>query len=46
MSESAPPDDEQDETESSVRVVKDVTMDGGEVNFGDANGEVTGDVRR
>ena len=46
MSESAPPDDEQDETESSVRVVKDVTMEGGEVNFGDANGEVTGDVRR
>lgn len=41
MSESAPLDDGEDEAGS---VVQEVTMDGGEVNFGDDNGEVTGDV--
>ena len=46
MSESAPLDDGEDEAESRVRVVQDVTMDGGEVNFGDDNGEVIGDVMR
>lgn len=47
MSESAPlEEDLQEETESAVAVVKEVTMDGGEVNLGDSNGEVTGDVMR
>ena len=46
MSDSESPEDDQEETHSDVRVVQEVTMDGGEVNFGDSNGEITGNVMR
>jgi hypothetical protein len=43
MSESIPPE-ELEEAEPGSQTVDQVTMDGGEVNFGDFNGEVTGDI--
>jgi hypothetical protein len=45
MSESIPPE-EQEEPEAGSQTVDEVTMEGGEVNFGDFNGEVTGDILR
>ncbi|MEE2752696.1 MAG: hypothetical protein VX910_01845 [Candidatus Latescibacterota bacterium] len=43
MSDAGTPEAES-ETDSAVQVVKEVTMDGGEVNFGESDGEVSGDV--
>ena len=38
--------EELEEAEPSSQTVDEVTLDGGEVNFGDFNGEVTGDILR
>ena len=35
---------EENEADLAVQVVEEVTMDGGEVNFGESDGEVSGDV--
>lgn len=43
MSDSGTPEVE-NENAPAVHVVKEVTMDGGEVNFGELDGEVSGDV--
>ena len=46
MPEPDPPEEDSGGAEPGMSVVDEVTMDGGEVNFGDSNGEVLGDVMR